>query len=1072
MAEISPRLLAQILQGPDRRPNDQQVAATAAPPGPMLVVAGAGAGKTETMASRVLWLVANGYVDPDEVLGLTFTRKAAQELSHRIRHQLRTLAGSPKIRDLDPSGELREKLTTQQPTVLTYDSYAGQLIRQYGLLVPVEPDARLITEAELYALAHRVVTDYTGALTTTNEVPWVTETVLKLATEMDNALLDEDTVAERTQLFIDTAHELPKRQSNRKNSPEFPSDLRKWLNCQQLRLDLLPVVRALKNTLRDEGLVTFNEQMSVAARLVSQRPLVADSQRRRYRVVMLDEYQDTSHAQRILLSHLYGTPEGVEREVDESLTVTAVGDPMQAIYGWRGATVENLEEFVNDFPRRADTARRQELTTSWRNPGDVLEMANDVSEGVFFPNGETAGRQRPVAKLEPREDAGPGEVSLAHYESEKEEISAIADVMEHHFHATHDAGKPFTGAVLVRKNKQSQPIAQELAARGIPYEIVGLGGLLTMPEVADIVAIATMLIRPGNSQAALRILSGPLVGLGMKDLTALVERARNLSGRKERTVLPDDPTERLLTQLDEVTQDPPEQMAGLGDAVADIGEPERYSPAGLRRLQELSAKLRHLRTTSLAKSLPDLFADIETVFDIRTEILSRPDAVERGGAVHLDKLLSTVAAYHGDSLAGLLDYFELAKEHENGLEPGEVTVREDRVQILTAHKAKGLQWDVVAVAHADKATYTSLTETYLTKPYLVPPADAGERYEEAGDRKDFTDGGKEWIETVKAEQAEEAARLFYVAMTRTERVLSITASGKEPYAPFAQLKEKFPQVVTHWAVAAEKTTDKEEPKTGLFPALDVDEDTGAGAAFVRSALEELPAASRGETFDFWEREVDALIEEHEALSAPVVEVEIPGDLTATDMVNLSADREQFARRSRRPVPFKPNAYAKRGTAFHQWLEDRFGAQSLLDEDQLPGIGEPDLDDEQVAELKDAFLRSPWAQRTPTYVEYPFEVAIGTTMVRGRMDAIFRQPDGSWLIVDWKTGRPPVGEQKRSAEMQLAVYREAWRRIVGEDVPVDAEFYYVLHDQRLKPDDLYDGERLKEMLSLSAEGEKR
>jgi len=192
---ISAVLLSQVLHGAERRPTEQQAAVTSAEPGPMLVVAGAGAGKTETMASRVVWLVANGYATPDQILGLTFTRKAAQELGQRIRRQFRTLAGSPKVRDLDPGGELADVLMTQAPTVSTYDSYAGQLIREYGLLVPVEPHARLITQAELYSIAHRVVTDYRGPLSATTTVGDVTEKLLRLVTELDNQLADVDDVA-------------------------------------------------------------------------------------------------------------------------------------------------------------------------------------------------------------------------------------------------------------------------------------------------------------------------------------------------------------------------------------------------------------------------------------------------------------------------------------------------------------------------------------------------------------------------------------------------------------------------------------------------------------------------------------------------------------------------------------------------------------------------------------------------------------------------------------------------------------------------------------------------------------
>lgn len=1059
----SPVFLSRVLEQ-KHPPTDQQAAIIGAEPGPLLVVAGAGAGKTETMASRVVWLVANGYATPDQILGLTFTRKAAQELGKRIRDRLALLATKDKVvRDLDPGGDLGRHLTSQAPTVATYDSYAGSLIREYGLLVPVEPAARLINQAELYAIAHEVVTNYRGELLATQSVATVTGYLLDLVTEMDNALVTADEIREETGPLLTTLQDLPKGPKQR--VADFTREVQKWMDVQQVRLQYLPLVEALKRELAERNVVTFNEQMSVAAKLARDHPAVGASQRRRFRVVMLDEYQDTSHSQRILLSSLFGSGE-------PDLTVTAVGDPMQAIYGWRGATSANLRAFVHDFPTGDGPAPKRELTTSWRNPPEVLQLANEISDRVF------EGAERPVQPLGPRPGAPEGDVALGFFADPDDEIGYVADRMAAEFHAKKDAGQKFRGAVLVRKNRHTTAIAEALAERDIPYEVVGLAGLLDVPEVADVVAVATMLIRPQDNAAALRILTGPYVGLGLADLVALQNRARNLAGSREKLIHPDDPLERLRSQLDEITADPPEQVVGLTDAVADLGERGRYSPEGLTRLERLASRLRNLRTYSLPKALPDLIADIESALGIRTEVLARRDGI---GTAHLDRFAQEVAGYSGDTLAGLLDYLRLAREHEDGLALGEVAVRSDRVQLLTAHKAKGLEWDVVSVLHADAATYSAKASTFLTNPTRMPDPDF--QGLAADDRKEFEDLGKEYIAERRAAEAEESARLFYVAVTRAERVLMVTASGKAPYEQLANLRELdgLPSdAVVAWQVdeaeaATEETEDTGEaegtapgPETGTFPQLPVDEPTRQGAALVRAAREQLPPVTRGETFDLWERDVTALIEEHESLTTPVVEVELPGELTATDLVALRADPEAFARRQRRPVPFKPNTYAKRGTAFHQWLEDRFGATALLDEDQLPGLDEEVVHADELEALKEAFLASPWADRTPEFVEQPFEVTIGTAVVRGRMDAVFRDPDNpdGWFVIDWKTGRPPKGEDRRAAEIQLAVYREAWSRIRGGGEPVRAAFHYVRWGETLEPVYLPGGGELAALLESS------
>lgn len=1092
---MSPVLLSRYL-GQPYPPTPQQADVIGAETGPLLVVAGAGAGKTETMAARVVWLVANGYVRPDEVLGLTFTRKAAHEMGKRIRDRLGALASNTElIRRLDPSGELAETLQIIAPTVATYDSYAGTLIREYGLLVPVEPDARLITDAELHAIATDVVTNYAGGVIsefgTNVTLNTVVDNVLELSTAMGNELAEPDWVREHARDFLAETEAYPKGPRAR---VEFNQTLTGWRARQEERILYLPLVDTLNAELRRRGVVTFNEQMSVAAKLARDHASVGESQRARFRVVMLDEYQDTSHAQRVLLRSLFGDG------ADPGLTVTAVGDPMQAIYGWRGATVANLQAFPEDFPSSTGPAPVKQLTTSWRNPPEVLALANGVSDAILG-----TGAARAVAPLEARPGAGAGDVTLGFFTDQGAEIEFVADALAEEYRAAEEAGRPFSAAALVRKNRHSHLIAEALEERGVPYEIVGLAGLLDVPEVADTVAVATMLVRPDDTAAALRILGGPAVGLGLADIDALASRARNLAGAHQpRETAPGDAEERYATQLAELVARAAEISAstdraeGLADALADLGEPERYSEEGLRRMRDTAAKLRWLRTHSLGKRLSDLFADIIDVFGIRTEVLARGGTA---GAVHLDRLLEEVAAYPGVSVEGLLNYFDLAREHEDGLAPGNVTVREDRVQILTAHKAKGLEWDTVAVLHADAETYKAKTETFLTLVPRLPTETFGdpevyEVFAEVENRTDFEKAANAWKQTVGDELAEETARLFYVAVTRSAHRLIVTGSrwrdgatkSAAPYEHFEKMRTRISDAcVATWddgADAAESADDgdttgqradagddrgAEEQRAGRWPNYGPSAADAAAADAVREAQRQLPDYAAGELYELWERDVTALIEEYEAAQAGDVAVEMPGELTASDVVALKADPAQFARRARRPVPFKPNTYAKRGTAFHEWLEEFYGARPLLTEDELPGGDEADVDRATLERLKRNFEASEWAGRTPAFVEHPFELALGNAVVRGRMDAVFEDADG-WVVVDWKTGEKPRRDRMESAKLQLAVYREAWKRIAGDGKPVRAVFFYVRTGETFAPRDLPDANQLEALLGSTAAGE--
>ncbi|MGO3774400.1 ATP-dependent helicase [Corynebacterium casei] len=1040
--------------------------------GPKLVTAGAGAGKTETMASRVVSLVANGLVRPEQVLGLTFTRKAAQQLEQRIRKSLIQLRDTGLFA---PGSEVAKSLESIAPKVSTYDSFAGELVREYGLYLPVEPSARLITDAERFAIAHEIVSNYEGAMTTKTSVATVAQTVLKLADSMGNVLMDADDIREHARVMLSDATELPKA---RKSGPEFSQELQKILDVQQIRVEYLELVAAVQAEQHAQGVVSFGEQMSFAARVADANPGIGTIQRQRYRVVMLDEYQDTSHSQRVLLRSLFG---GAPHP---NLSVTAVGDPMQAIYGWRGATTENLNAFIRDFPLDDTTAAPQDqLTVSWRNPSRVLDLANVVADDIF-----AGANPRPVDRLSARPGAEAGDVKLGYFETLELEREFVAQHMRAIYDQTQENKEPLSAAVLVRTNRHAAEIGRHLEAHGVPFEIVGLGGLLWEPEIQDLVAIATMLVRPQDSASALRILAGPLCGLGMSDIVALHKRVENMTGASDERVVytpGDDPLEHLRAQLqqqvDNATTKRPEQILGLADAVADMGEAERYTEEGRGRIEKLASKLRHLRSYSLGKSLPDLFADIESIFNLRTEVLARDRA---GGATHLDKFADIVASYQGDTLGGLLDYLELAREHEDGLDPGEVPAVDDRVLVLTVHKSKGLEWEHVSVLHADSSTYGAKANSFITKVEQVPSEDdviePEPQYDKNGDEKpitrtDYGKAAKALERQYKDANAEESARLFYVAMTRTEKSLTVTGGGtnahkaghgskKGPYVYLEMLAEKFPDLVVEWNVPEDPADEAADisADSGQFPFLQPTPAALLGAQLVNAAKENLPEHQSGEEFGLWESDATALIEEHRALTTPVVEVTMPSELTASDVVSLHTDPEEFARRRRRPVPFKPNSYAKRGTAFHTWLEDRFGMEALLEEDELPGTGEIPVAD--VEALKEKFLESEWANRTPHAVEAGFRFSAGGQILNGRMDAVFKQPDGSWFVVDWKTGRPPKGKDMESAALQLAIYREAWRRIVADGQPIRAAFHYVSDNFSFEPRNLPDGEELARLLS--------
>ncbi|MEV4658399.1 UvrD-helicase domain-containing protein [Micromonospora sp. NPDC049301] len=1091
LADSGPRYtpveLAKLLRLP--APTREQAAVIAAPVEPLLVVAGAGSGKTETMAARVVWLVANSYVRPEQILGLTFTRKAAGELAHRVRTRLDQLIRRLGRQGRDP---LDDPLAGE-PTVSTYHSYAGRIVTEHGLRAGYEPSTRLLTEASRWQLVDLLVRNYDGDMSEVDRMPsTITDAVLALAGELDEHLVAPDELAAWTGRFFAEVQSRPGR---------VYADVRKALALQQTRLRLLPLVRAYARRKEDFEAMDFADQLARAARVARDHPGVGEIERDRYRVVLLDEYQDTSHAQVVLLNALFGGGH----------PVTAVGDPCQSIYGWRGASAGTLDRFPTEFAR-ADgrPAEALGLTTSWRNRPEILRVANALSTplraaGARVPELRSALTVRdPIPHRSPGGAAG-GTVHCALLTTYADEADWIADsvlaawrgaarmpgVAPEHIPV---AQRPTT-AVLVRVRSQIPAIESALRERGLPVEVVGLGGLLDTPEVRDVVCTLRVLADPTDGAALLRLLTGARWRIGPRDLVALHRRARSIANTRRQVAAEDGP-EITPDLLDEAT---------LVEALADLGPAQAYSAEGFARLRAYGMELALLRYR-LDQALPDLIADIERTIGLDVEVAVRAGRDGAGDAGlargHLDALGDVAARFSGETpgatLSGFLSYLAAAEDEERGLAPGEVEVVEGAVQVVTAHAAKGLEWDVVAVAGLSRGLWPGPvrnSDHWLGGLGVLPFPLRGDAdglpelaLDEAADQRAVARALTDFTDAWRSHDEREERRLTYVAVTRPRRLLLCSGywwgeGTKRPRGPSVFLREVYDacldggpgHLVDAWA--PEPTPDATNPTAEVVLRAEWPADPLGGrrpalaeaAGLVRRLMTDGPAAlvvaegpvepEADPEVERWRREADLLLAERAELTrlSGAVEVALPGQLSVTQLVALRRDPAALARTLRRPVPTEPNPYARRGTAFHAWLEQRFGADRLLDLDELPGAADADAaPDEALVELQERFLASEWAERAPVEVEVPFATVIAGVVVRGRMDAVFARPGGRFDVVDWKTGAQPTGPAAEVAAVQLAVYRLAWAELAG--VPVDrvgAAFHYVRHGVTVRPADLLD-----------------
>ncbi|WP_461164895.1 ATP-dependent helicase [Arthrobacter sp. R4-81] len=1170
---FTPEELSALL-GEKNRPTKEQSAIISSPLSPRLVIAGAGSGKTATMADRVVWLVANGWVSPEEILGVTFTRKAAGELASRIRAKLTVLqriAAEDRQQQIFPAGLVNADAL--EPKVSTYHSYASGIVSDYGLRLGVERDVVLLGGAQAWQLASEVVEAFDGEYAHFRAAKsTLVKAVIQMAGECAEHLQEPAEVQEWLMARVAEFVALPYVDGAKKNATQAVEELEAMLRT---RASVADMVARYSQAKRARGALDFGDLVALAARVARDIPLAAALERERYKVVLLDEFQDTSHAQLVLFSRLFG----------HGHAVTAVGDPNQSIYGFRGASAGQLFHFVREFPVPApnpgpsSTAGPAErwmpapvsyLTTAWRNGKNILAAANVISAPLSAaaahkgPAGERgAGAAIDVPPLQPSPAAVSGQVVIGRFGTDEDEAAAIAgDVLRYRvtdFEETLQADRvPPSMAVLCRRRAQMECVRRQFEVRGIPYEIIGLGGLLDTPEIVDLVSTLRVLADPGRSDSLMRLLAGARWRIGPADLMAFRDWSAFLARRRshEGSIAPED-TEQddSVTVIEGDLTDAASLVEALDRLPRDgwvSAHGRVISNEGLDRLRRLSAELRQLRGF-MGDDLTTLLGEVERAMLLDIEVAARPGVSIHQARRNLDAFHDAAVGFLHTSeridVLAFLAWLEAAAAEEGGLDAAPPEVNHEAVQLLTVHASKGLEWDVVFVPGLNAGSFPSNRDSRWSSGSAALPwplrgdhADLPQWDLEQPDQKGWLEAEKDFKAAVQTHSEAEERRLAYVAYTRAKFVLWVSSaawvgsrSGMAEMSPFLsdlapltalmqsptgdgdgggdRRESQKAQAVVHVSSIEEASVPEQSPLTQELEVAEwpydplegpIDprtrkrlslvpgrrEDMEAAAALVLAGLsagvnpnteEKLPEAVKQQSdvnqhsaeqkqlrgvAGSWRREAAMLLERRFKRSS-VQDVHLPGHISASTLVDLNDDPGAVLARLRRPVPREPGMSARKGTAFHAWVEEYFGTAGMLD------LGEAAGSDEHIDEaygldsMVETFRSSEWANRAPVHVEIPVETRIGEVVVRGRIDAVFKDADGRWDLVDWKTGRPPSARQLQTKAVQLAVYRLAWSRLKG--VPLEdvrAAFYYVSENLIVRPHDLGSAGQLEKIITAA------
>ena len=924
--------------------NQRQLQAIEHVRGPMLVVAGAGTGKTSVLVERIARLLREGHARPDEILALTFTDNAAGEMSARVR---KAVAGG----------------NCDGLRALTFHAYC------YGLLERTGKGFRLLTPQDLWVYLRRRISEL--------ELNWYIraaspgqflEALLEFFDRCHDEVVDPADYRKYVAGLSRTNATLPRVVSSKQAGGMSREEV--LARCEEIASVFLRVEQMLAR----ENLGSYAHMITRALELLRNDEGLRAAEQGRARFLLLDEFQDVNLAQIELARLLAGTGQNV----------FAVGDPDQAIYRFRGASAAAFEEFARRFPR----TKRVTLTENQRSHTPILKCAYAVISGnpTLAPAGAVFKRE-PLESARDQGDKKQGEllpkfpVELLIADDEQREAFEVARRIEDLLRAPDKrrdgkARRCPRIAVLYRQHMHRNGLVRELVARQVPFVVVGLNAL-DAPEVRDLLACLRVLASMADSGSMFRVAALPIFHVDAEALRhALVHAGK---GGDFISVL--------------------ETIPGGGEVVATVEE--AWATARMKGMNTAAVLLYVLERFGFDRNAPPVLAFAKFVLDWA----KKPVA----GSGELSEFLAYMDHY--PEAGGIVE----VATGEEGSDP-------NVVQLMTAHAAKGLEFDHVFVLRLNQNSFpTAFKEKLFEFPQHLRRGLVAE-----GDDKEI--------------HKQEERRLFYVAMTRARETLTLCAR------PSRSRKDARPNAFVRDLIN-DRTARPYWTESEVAP---VTIDVAAGA----------PASGSG--VGSW------------LLGPPPSPFIFDGVLSATVIESYETCPLQFKIERFWKVPGEVAAQMQYGNTIHTLLRDyyesrRAGRPKSADEmlvllrDGLAVTGFVDpvqrelYEKEGTKQLRE-FVRleqtKPQAEVIGT--ERGFEITLGGVRVKGRLDRIDRIAGNRVAIIDYKTGKPRTEDHARKS-LQLSIYalaaREKWdyeaERLVFYNVADNSEVASKRDSQQLE-----------------------
>jgi DNA helicase-2/ATP-dependent DNA helicase PcrA len=655
--------------------------------GPLLVIAGAGTGKTTVIAERIKYLISKKQVKPEEILGLTFTEKAALEMEERVDVVL-------------PYGYT-------QMWISTFHSFCDRVLRDEAIHIGLNPDFALLSEAESLLFLRnnlfKLNLNYFRPLTNPNKF-------LGGLLNHFNRLRDEDI---KTEEYLEYAASLDKRTESLGTLKETEgAEITK--EEKDKTMELARAYRKYEELKVKEGAMDFADLIAKTLKLFRERKNILKEYQKRFKYILIDEFQDTNIAQNELVNLLSGN--------DKNLTVVADDD--QSIYKWRGAAVSNVIQFKITYPR----ATLVVLTKNYRSTQKILDSAYKLIQNNNPDRLEV--KERVSKKLQAVRKDGGAPIEFIPSDRVENEAEKVAKEIKRL------TPKPYQYkeiAILVRANNHSDPFIQALIRYGIPYQFLGPGQLFRQGEVKDLIAYLKVLYNFEDNVAFYRVLYMEIFDLSARDIAALLNfsRKRNIS------------------------------LFETCEALVENGAGFKIS----RKTKEILVKLVKMIHRHLSLVPKETAGQILYYFLVDTGLLEKlaqyKTKIDERKAQNISKFFDKLRSYEVDhedaSIHTVVDWIALKMElGESPLATDVDWVEENKVNILTVHSAKGLEFPVVFLVNLVSQRFPTVERG---EPIPIP---------------------EELIKEILPEgdsHLEEERRLFYVGMTRAKDILYFTAAN-------------------------------------------------------------------------------------------------------------------------------------------------------------------------------------------------------------------------------------------------------------------------------------------------------